>query len=101
MSMLQGFGGKEVNESLVQSREEILRSDQEGTMKAISMRMRKLLTGFLIVALILAVSVFTDFGLGNAAPAEADGGSKTRQVEGFGYFGGGVEAMGVTWSGID
>ena len=53
------------------------------------------------MVLILAVSVFTDFGPGYASPAEADGGSNTEQVEGFGYFGGGIETMGGTWTGWD
>ena len=62
------------------------------------------------MALILAVSVFTDFGIGNTSPVEADGGSNTEQVArfgdyddgvGFGDFGGGPATMGGTWTGWD
>ncbi len=75
-----------------------------------SMRAPKLYIGLLIVALIVAVSVFTDFGPGYASPAEADGGSNTKQEAGFGdygegvgsgNFGGGTQSFGGTWTGWD
>ena len=66
-----------------------------------SMRAPKLMIGLLIVALILAVSVFTDFGFGSTDAAEADRGPKVEKVKDFHDQGGFTESFGGTWTGWD
>ncbi len=71
----------------------------------------RLFIGAFLVALLLMVSVVLTSGPGSTGVAEAGGGGKVKVTESqdsefdFGGFqsfgGGGVESMGVTWTGFD
>jgi len=80
---------------------------EEEVMKK-TVKATRLLIGAFLVALLLMVSVVLATGPGSTGVAEADGGGdSTEQVESFGGFdsyggfGGGVQSMGVTWTGFD